>query len=67
MMTWLETSTGQYYVSALIMIWPMMVVFRRAGFRAWWALMLAVPMVGYLLCGGFLTFRSWPTNRIGAA
>ncbi len=63
----LSNSVTQYYIFVLIMLWPMARIFRRAGFAPWWAAVLAVPMMGYLLCAGLLTLRRWPANAKGAA
>jgi uncharacterized membrane protein YhaH (DUF805 family) len=41
-------------------IW--MVVFHRAGYSAWWGLLVYVPLVG-LFAIGFLMFREWPIQR----
>lgn len=63
----LSNSVTQYYIFSAIMLWPMARIFMRAGFAPWWAALLAVPMVGYLLCAGLLTFRKWPANAKCAA
>jgi hypothetical protein len=50
----------QYYLSVFIVQIPMVRIFERAGFRPWWVLLLAVPMIGYLLAFAVLTFKRWP-------
>jgi hypothetical protein len=49
-----------YYVSIVIMLVPVVRIFERAGFRPWWALLLAFPKVGYIFCAGVLALRRWP-------
>lgn len=53
----------QYYIAVLVMLWPMMKIFRRAGFSPVYAGWLAVPMLGYIVCAGILTFKKWPQKK----
>lgn len=55
-----QSSLVQYYVSAVLMFWPMGRIFWRAGFSPFWALLLGVPMAGHVVCAAVLTFRRWP-------
>lgn len=50
----------QYYISAVIMLVPVIRILERAGFRPYWALLLGVPMIGYILCAAVLC-RKWKT------
>lgn len=52
-----------YYFSTLLMIVPVMRIFKRAGFQPWWALLLGVPDIGLALCVLALALRKWPAGR----
>jgi hypothetical protein len=50
----------QHYLFCLLSIVPVMAIFERMGFRPYWALLLAVPEVGLILCLLFLVFgKRW--------
>lgn len=49
-----------YYAAAVLIIVPMIRIFERAGFKPWWALFLAVPAVGHILCIAALVLQRWP-------
>ena len=49
-----------YYISVMIVAYPFLRIFKRAGFKPTAMLFLAVPMVGYLIVLGCLVFRKWP-------
>lgn len=57
---YLKDPVWQYYLSVLIGLWPVARIFRRAGFSPWLAAFLFIPMLGYVVCAGLLTFRRWP-------
>ncbi|ALJ34173.1 hypothetical protein D9623_00855 [Azospirillum brasilense] len=43
-------------------VWPLMRIFRRAGFSPWWALVIFVPVIGLVGVLGLLTVRRWPAR-----
>lgn len=43
-------------------VWPLMRIFRRAGFSPWWALVIFVPVIGLIGVLGLLTMRRWPAR-----
>ena len=45
-----------------VAVWPLMRIFRRAGFAPWWALLIFLPVVGLVLVLGILTVRRWPAR-----
>lgn len=49
-----------YYAMVAIMIVPVARIFMRAGYPAWYAAFLAVPMAGVALAAGWLAIRPWP-------
>lgn len=51
---------AEYYIFAALAAVPAARIFRRAGFKPYWALLLAVPDIGMVLCAGVLALRTWP-------
>ena len=51
------------FVFNVLALWPLMRIFRRAGFAPWWALLIFVPVVGYVGVLGLLTLRRWPARK----
>lgn len=49
-----------YYLSVLVLAWPVARIFRRAGFSPLWALLLGIPFVGYIAAAGVLALKRWP-------
>jgi hypothetical protein len=49
-----------YYIAALVTAYPLVRIFKRAGFSPEPVAFLIVPMVGYLIALGALVFRKWP-------
>jgi len=49
-----------YYIAVMLMMAPAVRVFMRAGLRPFWALLLLVPLVGYILAAAALAFQKWP-------
>ncbi|WP_448203618.1 hypothetical protein [Azospirillum sp. sgz302134] len=45
-------------------VWPLMRIFRRAGFAPWWALLIFLPVVGLVAVLGILTVRRWPARML---
>jgi hypothetical protein len=52
-----------YYISAALMLFPMARVFKRAGFRSYWALLLGIPDAGLIFCMVVLALRKWPAGK----
>ncbi len=52
-------SLGYYYISALMVLYPVSRIFIRAGMSNAWAALLILPMVGYIPCAAVLAFRKW--------
>jgi hypothetical protein len=52
-----------YYKFVLLTIVPVGRIFMRAGFRPFWALFLAVPDIGLVLCTVFLALIKWPSRQ----
>lgn len=55
-----------YYLFAVIGMWPVAVIFRRAGFSPLWAAGMLVPPNGLILCAFILAVRKWPQAKKGA-
>lgn len=51
---------AQYYLFVLLVLIPVIRIFERAGFRPYWALLLAVPDAGIILCSAILALKKWP-------
>lgn len=60
---WINLQTDlvwQYYAVALLMVWPLVRIFRRAGLSPFFAAALIVPMVGLTVVAGILALKPWP-------
>jgi hypothetical protein len=55
-----------YYVFAAIAAVPTLRIFMRAGFPAWQAVVLLVPMAGVIGAAGLLALRPWPRAKAEA-
>jgi hypothetical protein len=53
----------RYYIFALLALIPIVRIFDRAGFRAYWATLLVVPQVGFILCAVALALKKWPQGE----
>lgn len=51
---------AQYYLFALLAVVPLIQIFRRAGLKPYWVLLLAVPNAGLALCAAILALKKWP-------
>lgn len=49
-----------YYIAAALLMAPLVRIFMRAGLKPYFALLVLVPYVGYVLCAAALTFQRWP-------
>lgn len=49
-----------YYIAAVLTAWPLMQIFKRAGFSPAPVGFLVFPMIGHLIAMGWLVFRRWP-------
>ena len=49
-----------YYIAVALMMAPVVRIFMRAGLRAHYALLLLVPLVGFVLAACALAFQKWP-------
>ncbi len=49
-----------YYIAVALMMAPTVRVFMRAGLRSYWALLLLVPLVGFIIAAAALAFQKWP-------
>lgn len=52
-----------YYIAAALMMAPVVRIFMRAGLRAHYALLLLVPMLGFVLAAAALAFQKWPAAQ----
>ncbi len=52
---------------ALICLYPLWRIFRRAGFPGHWALGVLFPVLGFWIAGGLLAFVDWPRSRTEGA
>lgn len=62
-----DTHFVRYYTFVLLAIIPVGRIFVRAGFKPWWALFLAVPDIGLVLCSVFLALIKWPSRQAKGA
>ena len=53
----------QYYSFALLCAWPVVRIFRRAGLKDAYALLLIVPIAGFIACAGILALSPWPALK----
>jgi hypothetical protein len=51
-----------YYLPALIILYPAWRICRRAGFNPLVSLLLLVPLLGLLLLTLYLAFKEWPNE-----
>lgn len=56
-----------YYIFAVLIAFPVTVIFKKAGFPRWWALLLFVPDFGLILCAAVLAAKKWPPVTAGDA
>ncbi len=49
-----------YYIAVALMMAPVVRIFMRSGLRAHYALLLLVPLVGFILAACALAFQKWP-------
>ncbi len=49
-----------YYITVALMMAPAVRVFMRAGLRSYCALLLLVPLVGFVIAACALAFQKWP-------
>ena len=57
---WADPLIKQYYILAALLIIPVAQIMRRAGFSPFWAVLMAVPGIGWILCILLLALRKWP-------
>ena len=53
---------GTELLVAVVLVVPAWRIFSRAGFSGFWALLMFIPFVGYLLATLMLAFRRWPNS-----
>ena len=56
-----------YYIFAALVAFPVTLIFKKAGFSRWWALLLLVPDFGLILCTAVLAAKKWPPVVTGDA
>lgn len=56
-----------YQVFALLILVPLMMMFKRAGFPAVLALLVFTPYAGLFICLGYLGLKRWPHEPPKAA
>lgn len=49
------------FIAAAIVVYPLWLIFSRAGFSSYWALLVFVPAVGFPAAILMLAFGDWPT------
>ncbi|MDI1228645.1 MAG: hypothetical protein PSY14_13270 [bacterium] len=52
-----------YYIAVMLMMAPVVRIFMRAGLRPHFALLLLVPMMGFVLVAAALAFQKWPAAQ----
>jgi len=55
-----------FFILALIVMFPMWRIFKRAGFNPALSLLVLVPWVGLLIASAILAFAEWPRLRRGS-
>ena len=60
---WTDPLARQYYITMAIIVIPLARIFMRAGFKSFWATLLLVPAIGFLLCTLLLALRKWPQQK----
>lgn len=58
----LEHPLVQYYLTVILCKIPVMRILERMGLKVWWTLLLAVPMVGFVLVMTVMACKRWPTK-----
>lgn len=51
-------------IASLLMLYPMIRIFKRAGLPRFYGFAVMVPYIGLFICFTLLTFKKWP-NFIG--
>lgn len=49
-----------YYIAVALMMAPVVRIFMRAGLRRYWALLLLLPLAGFIFAACALAFQKWP-------
>ncbi len=60
MMDWLLDPWALNFLVSLASLHPIWRIFRRAGLPPWPALLIFVPIAGWIAVGSFLAFQRWP-------
>lgn len=50
-------------VVALLCLYPLWRIYRRAGLPAYWAATVFFPLLGFWIAGGILAFVPWPNGE----
>lgn len=48
------------FIAALVLVYPIWCIFRRAGFNPWLCLLVFIPLFGGVVTLGVLAFADWP-------
>ena len=48
-------------LAAAIIVYPMWLIFSRAGFSPFWSLLVFIPLIGFPAAILMLAFGDWPT------
>jgi hypothetical protein len=56
-------ASDYYYIFCALAFLPVAGIFRFAGLRPWWAALLAVPVIGLILCALMLALHPWPQKE----
>ena len=49
------------FIAAAIIVYPLWLIFSRAGFSPYWALLVFIPAIGFPIAILMLAFGDWPT------
>lgn len=60
---WNDQLLRQYYISSALIAIPVTRILMRAGFKPFWALLLLIPDIGFILCTVLLALRKWPQAK----
>jgi hypothetical protein len=52
-----------YYAFALLVVFPVLRILKRASLAPFWAALLALPLVGFTACAGVLALSKWKEER----
>lgn len=52
-----------YYIAVALMMAPVVRIFMRAGLRPYGALLMLVPLVGFVIAACALAFQKWPAAQ----